>query len=112
MKPFDTRAGKLERVDAVVMNGSIATERFELREGNESTVTVNLVSTMLLVLLLLPGLRESAGKWGTVPVVTVVSSDMHFWTKFPERRAESILATLNGKEKAGMRDRCATTCLL
>jgi retinol dehydrogenase-12 len=105
VKAFAAKAAELPRVDAVVANASIATHEFELAENNESTITVNVVSTMLLVLLLLPTLSASASKWGTVPVVTVVTSNIHSWTSFPEWKTPNSLATLNDKETAVMTDR-------
>jgi len=47
-------AKKFDRIDHAVMNAGIATEDFETFEDNESTITVNVVSTFYLVLLLLP----------------------------------------------------------
>lgn len=77
VKAFAARAAQLPRVDAVVANASIATHTFELAEENESTITVNIVSTILLVVLLLPTMSASASKWGIVPVITVVTSNIH-----------------------------------
>jgi retinol dehydrogenase 12 len=106
VKLFSARAAGLPRVDAVVANASIATRKFELAEENESTITVNVVSTILLVLLLLPTISASASKWGFVPVITVVTSNIHAWTSFPEWRIQNSLATLSDKETAVMMDRC------
>ncbi len=84
----------------MVMNVSNVAEKFELKEGNESTITVNVVSTMLLVLLLFAVLRRSAETWEILPVITVVSTGMHSWTKFPERKMGNISVTLNDEKKA------------
>lgn len=105
VKAFAARAAGLPRVDAVVANASIATMKFEVAEENESTITVNVVSTMLLVLLLLPTMSASASKWGIVPVITVVTSNIHSWVSFPEWKTSNSLATLSDKEIAVMRDR-------
>lgn len=106
VKAFAARVGDLPRVDAVVANASIATHTFEMLEDNESTITVNVVSTILLVLLLLPTLRVTASKCGIIPIITIVSSDIHSWTNLPERLSLNILATLNNKQTAVMADRC------
>jgi retinol dehydrogenase 12 len=105
VKVFAARAAGLPRVDAMVANASIATEKFELAEENESTITVNVVSTILLVLLLLPTMSASALKWGIVPVITVVTSNIHSWISFPEWKTPNSLATLNDKEAAVMKYR-------
>lgn len=40
----------------------MSTEKFKLFEGNESTITVNVISTFLLALLVLPALKRSSQK--------------------------------------------------
>ena len=105
-KEFVRNVAKLDRVDAMVLNAGIATEQFEILEGNESQITVNVVSTILLVLLLLPVLRASASKnAGSVPVISVVGSGVHAYTTFPERKTPNSLATLNDQKTAVMSDR-------
>ena len=105
LKAFAAKVAKLDRVDAVVLNAGIATEKFEIFEDNESTVTVNVVSTTLLALLLLLTLRSFAAQWDIVPVITIVNSAIHAWTNFPERNTPNSLATLNKKETAVMSER-------
>ncbi len=77
MKAFCKRVERLERVDAIVENAGVATPVFELCEGMEKTVTVNVISTFLMSLLLLPILRESALKYNIVPRLAIVASDAH-----------------------------------
>lgn len=57
------------------------TNRFVNMAGNESSITVNVVSTFLLGLLLLPKLRESGHHFNMTPTVTVVSSEVHHFTE-------------------------------
>jgi retinol dehydrogenase-12 len=92
----------LPRVDAVVLNASIATTDWEGFEGHESTITVNVISTMLLVLLLLPTMRALAEKFDIVPVIDVVCSDIHHWSPFHERNAPNIFAEISDKNLADM----------
>lgn len=105
VKAFASNVAKLDRVDAVVLNAGIATEKFEIFEDNESSITVNVVSTTLLILLLLPTLRSFAARWDIVPVISVVGSNIHAFTKFPERKTPNSLATLNNQRTADMKDR-------
>jgi retinol dehydrogenase 12 len=77
VKAFCERVGELKRVDAVVENAGVATPHFELCEGMEKTVAVNVVGTILMALLLLPKLRESALNSNTIPRLTIVASDAH-----------------------------------
>lgn len=90
----------------MILNAGIATEQFEMFEDNESQIAVNVVSTMLLVLLLLPILRATAAKYSdVVPVISVVESGVHVYTKFPERKTPNSLATINNQKTAIMSDR-------
>jgi retinol dehydrogenase-12 len=77
VREFCTRAQKLDRLDAVVENAGIAVPRYEELEGMESTITVNVVSTFLMALLLLPKLRADATKYNILPRLTIVASDAH-----------------------------------
>ncbi|KAF4630073.1 hypothetical protein G7Y89_g8069 [Cudoniella acicularis] len=109
---FAARLENEPRVDAVVANASIATQKFEMAEDNESTITVNVISTLLLVLLVLPIMRASAERWNIHPAITVVSSGIHSWIKFPEWEAPNCLEALNNPKAANMNDRYAASKLL
>jgi NAD(P)-dependent dehydrogenase (short-subunit alcohol dehydrogenase family) len=111
---FVERAQSLQRVDVLLANAAIATFNFVMAEENESTLTVNVVSTFLLVLCLIPKMRETAEKFGTRPVVSVVSSGAHKSAKFPERFAPEgkILSTLTSDEKFDAMQRYPTSKLL
>lgn len=86
----------------MVLNAAISSQKFELVEGNESQVTVNVISPVLLLLLLLPTLRATAKRHaGVVPVVSVVSSCGHAMTAFSQRRAPRILERLNDERRLG-----------
>jgi NAD(P)-dependent dehydrogenase (short-subunit alcohol dehydrogenase family) len=97
VKSFADRASKLPRLDAVVENAGIATGEFSLAEGHERTITVNVISTFLLALLLLPKLKETRTKFNTSPRLTIVSSEVHAWTKFPEGNAPEVFPALDVK---------------
>lgn len=80
VKQFCRRADKLDRLDVVVENAAVAMvgPRATLAEGYESTITVNVISTFLMALLLLPTLRRTATKLNIQPNLVIVSSDAHF----------------------------------
>ena len=105
VKAFAKRAATLDCLDAAVLNAGIATEKFEILEDNESTITVNVISSVLLALLLLPTLRSSAKKWGFEPTLTFVGSGVHAYTSFPERKTANSIETLNNRDTAVMSDR-------
>jgi retinol dehydrogenase 12 len=84
VRGFCARARALERLDIVIENAGIAIGKFEQFEGYESTITVNVISTFLMALMLLPKLRESASKFNITPHLTIVSSDAHqMFVKIP-----------------------------
>ena len=89
----------------IVENAGIGTEIWKQTEGMESTITTNVLSTELLAMLLLPKLRETSVKFNVVPRISIVSSDLHFFAKFEERKGDDIFATLNKKEGANLKDR-------
>jgi len=99
VKAFAKRAEGLERLDVVIENAGIQPLEFELKEGHESAVTVNVLSTFLLANLLLPTLRESSRRTGTVPRLTVVTSDTHRWEDLAKvRKEKTLLGGLNMKQ--------------
>lgn len=104
MKDFAARAGKLDRLDVLLENAGVAKLKFELEEEDEAMITTNVVSTTLLALLVLPKLRETAERFGVTPHLTIVSSDMSFWAKFEERKAQNIFEQMKDP-KSNMIDR-------
>ncbi|RMY39361.1 hypothetical protein D0866_01980 [Hortaea werneckii] len=114
VKAFAQRAKGLARVDVALLAYAFITDtpEFTTVAGSESTITVNVVSTFLLALLLLPKLQESGNRFNTIPTLTVVSSEMHFVTSFPERNSPTIFKTLNEPEEARMAERYALSKLL
>jgi hypothetical protein len=102
---FADRAAQLDRLDVLVSNAGIVTYEFVMAEGNESTITVNVLGGMLLGILLLPKLRETAVREKKETVLSFTGSFVHFMTEFPERKTETILAHLAIKEEARMQDR-------
>ena len=105
VKAFAERANRLDRLDAVCENAGIATRNFKLAEGDEATITVNVISTFLLALLILPALRKTATKHNITPRLVIVSSEVHMWAAFKERSAANIFDTCSDKSTANMEDR-------
>jgi len=105
VKAFASRVQRLERLDVLIENAGMYTFDFEMAEDNEKTITVNVVSTFLLALLLLPKLRETAVAIKKPSVLNFTGSFVHKLTKFPERENEHIFEELAQKETARMNDR-------
>lgn len=106
-------ADSLNRLDALVENAGIATRSFRLAAGREATVAVNVLGTFHLALLLLPQLRATARKYiGASPHISIVNSDVIFYTSFPERLAPRIFEHLNDEATSRMLARYSVTKIM
>lgn len=106
VKEFSARVSSaLPRVDAVLANAGVAFDSFQLSEENEKNVNVNVVSTFLLLLLLLPKLRESANIFNITPRFTIVNSALHYVAPLKELdpdHGSEIFARLNNPSTSNM----------
>lgn len=98
---------ELGRLDHFVANAGITVgDKFTLVEGVESTIQVNVLSTLLLALSILPKLRDTKEQFpASDPHLAIVSSEVHRFTAFPERNESDLYAALNDKKTAKMGDR-------
>lgn len=113
VKSFAKKAeSELERIDILLENAGIATGDYKKFEGHESTVTVNVISTFLLAFLLMPILKDTAKKFSTKPRLTIVSSEVHGWTKFAEWKESKVFPALDDEKTANMGERYQTSKLL
>lgn len=75
VKAFAQRATtELDRIDAVIENAGVALSQRMEAEGHAVPVTVNVLSTVLLAMLILPKLRDSAQRYGIMPRLVFVTS--------------------------------------
>ncbi|KAI2470635.1 short chain dehydrogenase [Annulohypoxylon bovei var. microspora] len=109
VKSFCHRAEELDRLDIVVENAGLSSKNYEVLEGYERQVTVNVISTFLMGLMLLPKLRKSAAENSHHHLV-FVASNAHLYPTFEERNASSIFDALKGDTQ--MQWRYPTTKLL
>ncbi|KAJ7785291.1 hypothetical protein DFH07DRAFT_976015 [Mycena maculata] len=66
------------RLDILIANAAMENRKYaETKDGWEITVQVNHLSTAYTVLLLLPTMLRTAQEHGTLPRITLVSSDLH-----------------------------------
>lgn len=112
VKSFADRASKLPRLDVLLENAGISTRDYKFAEGHESTITVNVISLFLLALLMLPKLKAQVNEHGITPRISIVSSEVHQWTKFAEQNVDNIFAKLDDKATANMTERYMTSKLL
>ncbi|OBT63706.1 hypothetical protein VE03_06189 [Pseudogymnoascus sp. 23342-1-I1] len=79
VKAFAKRAvSELERIDALIENAGVAVFDRIMAEGHLLNITVNVLSTLLLAVLLLPKMSEDAKTFGIVPHIVFVSSRVGF----------------------------------
>ena len=105
---------ELPRLDAFIANAGIGTMKFRITEGNEETITTNVVSMSLLAFLVHPKLRETAAKYDTQTHFTVTGSELYEIAKLKERKAATgkLFEALNDKTTANMFDRYNVSKLL
>lgn len=90
VRAFVKRAVReLDRIDALIENAGVATYQRVMGEGHLVDVTVNVLSTLLLGVLLLPKMSESAQWFGILPHLVVVTSAFSFdseaeWNKIKD----------------------------
>lgn len=99
VKAFASRVEKLDRVDAVIENASVAMLSYEEVEGLESTLTINVLGTFLLATLLLPRLQQIAKTHGINPRLVVVGSETALREEESLEKIEEDL--LDGLSKCG-----------
>lgn len=82
VKAFAKRAlAELDRIDALIENAAVAMAQRVVAEGHVVPVTVNVLSTFLLAVMLLPQMSESARRFGILPHVAIVTSQAGFDVK-------------------------------
>lgn len=114
VKSFARRCNQdLQRLDCVIGNAALGSRSYSVLEDNEAALTVNIVSTFLLSILLMPLCRKSSRSFNVQPRLTFIVSDVHGMARLPERHQPDIFASLNAdKSASGMRRRYGVTKLL
>ena len=116
VQAFGHRASStLTRLDAVVLNAGVELTEFELAEGIERTLTVNVVSTFLLAQLVLPKLGETGREREIDTHLTFVGSMIHIFAKTKQlcdAKSGDILRTLSEPAQADMANRYFLSKLL
>lgn len=84
------------------------------KDGWEDTLQVNVIATGLLALLALPKLSATADLPNNTfrPHLSLISSEVHEWSRFPQKDAPTLLAALNDKDQAVFSDIYNTSKLL
>jgi NAD(P)-dependent dehydrogenase (short-subunit alcohol dehydrogenase family) len=95
-------ATELDHLDIAVLNAGVRKVAHTLsKHGWEEDLQVNVLSTMLLGILLLPKLKESKKHTGMIPILEFVNSGFHATADVPQhiRNSPSILAEYNKPER-------------
>ncbi|KAH7133747.1 putative short chain dehydrogenase/ reductase [Dactylonectria macrodidyma] len=74
-------ASELDRIDAMIENAAVAMPGNTFPEGHLLPITVNVLSTLLLAVLMLPKMSDSAQKFGITPRISFVTSRVGFDAK-------------------------------
>lgn len=116
IKNFAARVSTtLARVDGVLANAGIYVDEFRVLDGDESILAVNVVGIFLLLALLIPKLRDSAGKFNIAPRFTIPNSALHYMASLKEvedKTGRGIFNALNDPKTADMEDRYNLSKLL
>ncbi|KAI0485402.1 NAD(P)-binding protein [Xylaria cf. heliscus] len=114
IKALASSASELPRLDGVLANAGLMTAQFGLSEGNERNINVNVISTFLLYLLLLPKMRESHSQTGNVPRFTIPNSALHYMAPLDELKPgnRKIMDRLNDRDTSQMAGRYNLSKLL
>ncbi|KAK4497251.1 hypothetical protein PRZ48_011701 [Zasmidium cellare] len=95
----------LPRLDALIANAGIEVKTFALAEGYEQTLTVNVLSTFLLGLLLLPKLQQTGAEHGVETYFSVVGSAIQIFAPHEQLQQDDLFKALSMEENADMGNR-------
>ena len=109
VKAFAKRSiDKLDRIDALIENAGVALDKWVTAEGNESSITINVLGTLLLGVLLLPKMMESAQRFNILPHLVIVTSEVGFTAKAEfDKVKDDPFVKMNDQKMADMTQRYA-----
>ena len=104
---------ELDRIDGLVANAGVMLDAWSTAEGMETSVTVNVINTLLLGVLMMPKLRESGRKFGVHPTIVFIVSVLGYTIKgeMDKSREGGIFDGLNDPKRANMDQRLENNCL-
>ena len=107
VKDFAKRAtSELQRLDVLVLNASIAAGSFRMNEGYEASITVNVLSTFLMLFMILPVMEKTAKMSPPLPPrICVTASEVHSWVTFPPKDYPEGKMLASMSDEATQKDR-------
>lgn len=98
---FSQRVNQLERLDVLVSNAGITTPRWEEVEGMENHIVINCFAPILIAILVLPKLRQSARTLGNRGRLSFVGSELAYIASFkPPADSSDVFDALNKMQKS------------
>lgn len=82
---------ELARLDGFVANAGIELRKFEMAEGCERSLTINVISTFLMAFGILPKLKVTASEHSTTPTLCLVGSMVHVFG--PDKQLDPLATT-------------------
>ena len=98
---------ELDRIDGLVANAGIMIDAWSLAEGMETSITVNVINTLLLGVLMMPKLSEIGRKFGIHPTVVFIVSVLGYTAKGEMNKSleGGIFEGFNDQKRADMDQR-------
>eukprot|EP01114_Cavostelium_apophysatum_P012540 TRINITY_DN2830_c0_g1_i1.p1 TRINITY_DN2830_c0_g1~~TRINITY_DN2830_c0_g1_i1.p1 ORF type:complete len:321 (+),score=51.36 TRINITY_DN2830_c0_g1_i1:59-1021(+) len=102
-----------DRLDILISNAGLAQGHWETTsDGYEKMLQVNHLSNMMLILLLVPTLKNTARKYKVEPRVVVLSSEVHAWAPYVQVDEQEPVKALNDKNRSNIGTRYENSKLL
>ncbi|KAL3471594.1 hypothetical protein BJX99DRAFT_266587 [Aspergillus californicus] len=113
VEQFARKCDSLDQIDFVIITADIVCTDFTINPStqHETTFQVNYLTTILLTMLLLPILKLKHGP-KRPGRITLVCSSLALAAKFPDRKANALLAALDDPQPWTSPERYAATKLL
>ncbi|PVF95998.1 NAD(P)-binding protein [Serendipita vermifera] len=110
---------ELDRLDILLENAAVGVTPWSVtKDGWETSVQVNVISTYMLAALMAPLIQKTAKVQDPNPTsplkphLMIVASDVHPFVDFPQRNAPDILTALNDESSFDSHDRYHLTKFL
>ncbi|KAA8646570.1 uncharacterized protein ATNIH1004_008003 [Aspergillus tanneri] len=105
---------ELDRINGFICNAGLMIDAWSQSEGMETSMFVNVISTVFLGALIMPKLKECANKFNTKPTLVCIVSVLGYTIKgeMDKSRNGVIFDGLNDQKRAKMDSRYALTKLV
>jgi NAD(P)-dependent dehydrogenase (short-subunit alcohol dehydrogenase family) len=108
-------SAELDRIDGFIANAGIMVDKWQLAEGMEITMFVNVVGTIFLGVLIMPQLIATGRKFGTHPTLSFVGSTLGYSAKSEidkSRKGGLLFDGFNDEKRAMMAQRYSLSKLV